>query len=76
MTAASPVISAVYATFNVLVQKHLSPDSFPYIVALLVAAGSLACTASISICLSRNKQPAQARRTVVRNLRGPGERRL
>lgn len=76
MTSTSLVISAIYATFNI-VHKPLTPGTFPYVLALLMAAAVLTCIASVSMHVVPNRKASKgAKLRKFRSLRGPAPRRV
>ena len=77
MTGTSLLISAMYATFNIVNHRQLTPDSFPYVLALLMVAAILTCIASVSLHNGMRRSPAKgATLRKIRRLSGPAPRRL
>jgi hypothetical protein len=76
VTGTSLLISAMYATFNIIVQPS-TPDTFPYVLALLMVAAILTCLASLSLHSgSRRKSAKGATLRNIRRLSGPAPRRV
>lgn len=76
MTGTSLLISAMYATFNIIVQPS-TPGTFPYVLALLMAAAILTCLASLSLHGGSRRAPAKgATLRNIRRLSGPAPRRV
>ncbi len=77
MTSTSVLISAMYATFNIVNHKPFTPDSFPYVLALLMVAAILTCIASLSLHRGSERRHAKgATLRKIRRLSGPNPRRL
>jgi hypothetical protein len=76
VTSTSVLISAMYATFNIVNHKPFTPDSFPYVLALLMVAAILTCMASLSLHRSADRKQAKgATLRKIRRLSGPNPRR-
>ncbi|MEZ5816313.1 MAG: hypothetical protein R3D44_04455 [Hyphomicrobiaceae bacterium] len=76
MTGTSLIISAMYATFNIVAHRPFTTDSFPYVLALLMVAAILTCLASLSLHQSPGRRsPKGAKLRNIRTLRGPAVRR-
>jgi len=79
VTGTSLLISAMYATFNIVNHKPFTPDSFPYVLALLMVAAILTCLASVSLHSGsgvKRSAPKGARLRNIRRLSGPNPRRI
>ncbi|MGE3916250.1 MAG: hypothetical protein AB7F78_11175 [Hyphomicrobiaceae bacterium] len=77
MSGTSLVILAMYSTVNVVSPHSLSPETLPYLMALLMAAAALTCTATLALYHAPRRAKAKgATLSRVRRFGGPGERRL
>jgi hypothetical protein len=78
LSGTSLVILAMYSTVNV-VSPHgaVTPQSFPYVLALLMAAVALACAGTLALYQTPSRTGARgATLPKARRLVGPRDRRL
>ena len=78
MSGTSLVLLAMYATVNVVSpNSELSPDSGPYLMALLMAAAALTCMGTIGLYHAPKRRSAKGATLYrVRRFSGPGQRRF
>lgn len=78
MSGTSLVLLAMYSTVNVVAPHGaITPERFPYVLALLMVAAALACAGTLALYHSPSR--AGARGAVlpkVRRLAGPRDRRV
>lgn len=76
MSGTSLVLLAMYSTVNVVSPGGLSPTTMPYLLALLMMAAALTCTATLALYHVPKRSGAKgATLRKVRRFSGPSPRR-